>query len=322
MKLTLSQAIQGFTLEKEAQRLSPHTLADYGNAFRKLEAYLDTDPLLDQITVEQISQFLRDLGTKPQPHGGIVKRAPKTLSNKTILNIHTALSALWTWAQAEGVIERHILHQIPRPKPEKRAINPFTQEDVRALLAVCERSESYSRPGKRACTNVRSTALRDVAIILLLLDTGMRASELCDLTLAQVDLKSHKARVFGKGSKERILPFSARTIKTLWKYLTTRDGAKGNDRLFVTADGRPYNRQALLQLLNSLGARAGVPDCHPHRFRHTFAITFLRNKGDAYTLQMLLGHSTMEMVKTYLRLAQADADQAHQQASPVANWNL
>lgn len=322
MKLALSQAIQGFTLEKEAQRLSPHTLADYGNAFRKLQAYLGTDPLLDQITVEQISQFLRDLGTKPQPHGGIVKRAPKTLSKKTILNIHTALSALWTWAQAEGVVEQHILHQIPRPKPEKRAINPFTQEDVRALLAACERSESYSRPGKRACTHARSTALRDVAIILLLLDTGMRASELCDLTIAQVDLKNHKARVFGKGSKERILPFSARTTKTLWKYLTTRDGAKENDRLFVTADERPYNRQALLQLLNSLGARAGVPDCHPHRFRHTFAITFLRNKGDAYTLQMLLGHSTMEMVKIYLQLAQSDVDQAHQQASPVANWNL
>ena len=86
----------------------------------------------------------------------------------------------------------------------------------------------------------------------------------------------------------------------------------------------------MLQLLNSLGAKAGVPDCHPHRFRHTFAVNFLRNGGNAYELQtacpaltgMSLGHSTLEMVKTYLSLADADLENAHKRASPVEKWRL
>jgi site-specific recombinase XerD len=322
LQLTLSQAIEGFLLEKEAQRLSPHTIADYRNAFRKLQSFLGDDPLIDDITAGQIRQCLAGLGTEPQPMGGAAPRSPKPLSKKTIYNIHTALSSLWTWAVREGIADQHVVHNTPRPRPEKRAIQPFTQADVRAMLDVCDRTARYTRPGKRACSNERPTALRDRAIILLLLDTGMRASELAGLRIQHVDLRQHHLRVFGKGSKERILPISVATARALWKYLATRPDDALGDALFLTHRGRPYGRGALLKLIRSLGDSAGVPNAHPHRFRHTFAINYLRNGGDAYTLQMLLGHSTMEMVKTYLQLAHADAAKAHQRASPVANWDL
>jgi hypothetical protein len=92
-QLTLSQAIEGFVLEKEAQRLSPHTLADYDNAFRKLPAYLGGDPGFRDIKPEQLKLFLRDLAT-PRAPDGVAPRPVKPLSNKTILNIHTALSSL------------------------------------------------------------------------------------------------------------------------------------------------------------------------------------------------------------------------------------
>ncbi|MFN2218377.1 MAG: hypothetical protein ACK2UA_07210, partial [Anaerolineae bacterium] len=89
LQLTLSQAIEGFLLEKEAQRLSPHTIADYRNAFRKLQSFLGDDPLIDDITAGQIRQFLADLGARPQPMGGAAPRSPKPLSKKTVYNIHT-----------------------------------------------------------------------------------------------------------------------------------------------------------------------------------------------------------------------------------------
>jgi len=322
-QITLSQAVEGFTLEKQAKRLSPHTLADYSNSFRKLAAYLADDPPLASITADQVKHFLVELGTIPQPSNGVAARPARPLSNKTILNIHTALSALWTWAVDEGLVERHIIHAIPRPRPEQRAIHPFPEADVRALLAACERSVEYTRQGKRACANLRPTVERDRAIILLLVDTGMRASELSDLLLINLDLKNRQVAVYGKGNKERILKFAPATGNALWRYkLRHRDGELPAARLFVAEGGGPFNRLALLQLLKRLGKRAGVRDCHPHRFRHTFAIQFLRNGGNIYALQAALGHTSLDMVRKYLQIVQADLDAVHESASPVANWRL
>lgn len=323
MRITLSQAIEGFTLAKQAEHLSHHTLLDYQNSFRKLQAHLPGDPYLDAITKNQVQQLLADLGERPQPRPGIAYREAKPLSKKMILNIHTGLSSLWTWALREGYANRHIIREIPRARPEVRAINPFTEDDAHALLAVCARTKSYTRPGKRKCANARPTGHRDEAILLLLFDTGMRATELATLTIGQTDLKNQRVRVFGKGARERMLPISSRTSKALWKYITAgRQTADLSDPLFVTRSGQPYTSQALLLLTRSLGQRAGVPNCHPHRFRHTFAITYLRNGGDPYTLQALLGHSTMDMVRRYLNLAQADIERVHRRASPVSNWDL
>ncbi len=321
-QLTLSQSIEGFLLEKQAQHLSPHTVADYTNAFRKFQAYLGADVPLAGITADQIKGFLGDLST-PRAPAGAAKRPAKGLSNKTILNIHTGLSALWTWAVAEGIVSQHLLRQIPRPKPEKRAITPFSEEDIKTLLANGERSRTYTRPGKRACDHAVATALRNRAIILLLLDTGVRASELAGLAIKDVDLTNKRILVLGKGNKERTLPISPRTAKTLWRYLTTeRKDEPVNAPLFLGSEGDPLNRDALLKLLVRLGEKAGVQDCHPHRFRHTFAVNFLRNGGNAFELQMALGHTTLEMVQTYLSLAQADLENAHKRASPVEKWRL
>ncbi len=321
-QLSLAQVIEGFLLEKQAQHLSPHTVADYTNTFRKLQAYLKADVPFASITAVQIRAFLADLST-PRAPNGVAQRPIKGLSNKTILNIHTGLSALWTWAVAEGLTTQHLLRQIPRPRPEKRAIAPFSEEDMKALLAKGERSRPYTRPGKQTCEHSIATALRNRAIILLLLDTGVRASELCGLKIKDADLTNKRIVVLGKGNKERALPISARTAKTVWRYLTTeRKEEPVNAPLFLGRDGDPLNRDALLKLLVRLGEKAGVPDCHPHRFRHTFAVNFLRNGGNAFELQMALGHTTLQMVQTYLMLAQADLDAAHKRASPVEAWRL
>ena len=126
----------------------------------------------------------------------------------------------------------------------------------------------------------------------------------------------------GKGSKERTIPISPRTGRVVWKYLTSRKEDRLGDYLFVTNDGEKMTRSRVLRIIKTIGQRAGVMRATVHRFRHTFAINYLRNGGDAYSLQMMLGHSTMEMVKTYLSLAQADLDANHIKASPVSNWRI
>jgi len=306
-QITLSQALEGYLLHADARRLSPHTIADYTNTFRKFQQFLGADPSLAAITADQIRAFFASCDH---------------LSKKTLLNYHTGLSALWTWATDEGFVEHHIVQKIKRPNPEKPAIKPYTRDDIEAMLTACNQTEPYTRPGKRPCRNTRPTALRDKAVILVLVDTGVRASELCRITIQDLDKRNKRVFIWGKGAKERIVYIDASTTRAIWHYLTTRPDARPDDHLFVTQQGRPLSRDRLYHLINSIGARANIPHANVHRFRHTFAINFIRNGGNAYTLQRLLGHSTMEMVRTYLALAAQDDSDSHRQASPVANWHL
>lgn len=322
-QLTYAQAVDGYLLDARAQRLSADTIRNYTLTFRRFGEWLGVELLLAEITPAQVSAFLASLAQPQTPAGGVAVRPPKGLSKKTTLNYHGALGALWSWAVREGYAAANVVQSVSRPRPERRTVTPFSEGDVKAILAACDRTRSYTRPGKRICDNERRTALRDRAVILLLVDTGMRSGELAGMKARDLDTKNRRLTVFGKGSKERVLPFSPTTGKAIWHYLQTERGEHGpRDPLFVTVDGEPLNREALLQLVNRLGERAGVTDCHPHRFRHTFAVTFLRNGGNAYELQALLGHTTLEMVKQYLSLAQTDVEAAHRRASPVENWRL
>jgi site-specific recombinase XerD len=306
-RVTLSQALEGYFIAAHARRLSPNTLSDYDNTFRRFETFLGIDPPLADITAADVRTFLNNFNH---------------LSAKTLLNYHCALSSLWTWALRERLVQHHIVRDVQPPKPEKREILPYTEQEIRAMLAACDRSRPYTRPGQRQITHARPTAVRDRAIILLLLDTGMRASELCDLRLHHANLKSQQVLVMGKGRKERVLEFSSPTAQRLWRYLATRQDLRDTDPLFASLAGRPMSRMSLHSCLSRAGRRAGVPGVTVHRFRHTFAIQFLKNGGNVFALQRMLGHTTLDMVNRYLRIAQADVKEAHRIASPVTNWGL
>lgn len=305
-RITLSQAIDGYLLAARARRMSPNTLQNYGQGFGHFQRFLKRDAELARITTADVRRFLDSL---------------TWLAPKSVRNYHTALAALWTWAVQEGLVERHVVREVQPPNPPRREIVPYTREDIRAMLAACERSRGYSRPGKRPCDNARPTALRDRAIILLLLDTGIRASELCDLEMEECDLRNQRVTVVGKGRRERVLPISPRTTQALWKYLASSEEPA---RLYVfrTMEGGQLERNVLRRLLDRIGERAGVQNVTVHRFRHTFAIAFLRNGGHVFALQRMLGHSTMEMVRRYLAIAETDVEKAHRDASPVTNWLL
>ncbi len=210
----------------------------------------------------------------------------------------------------EGYADAHIVRQVVRPKPEIKQIDPFSPQEIKAILAALDRP--YTRSDYRH---------RMKATILLLLDTGLRASEVCSLTVDMIDVRSGKIIVMGKGSKERAVEIGPRTSQAIWKWIQYSGGKPGHP-LFTSKTGRRIDRDALAHRVRELGLKAGVANCHPHRFRHTFAIMFLRNGGNAYALQQLLGHSSMETVRIYIKLAQVDLEQAHRRASPVENLKL
>jgi len=175
----------------------------------------------------------------------------------------------------------------------------------------------------------RPTSRRDRAIILMLLDTGLRASELCKLRVGDIDLRTGRVEIRhgpgggAKGGKGRIVFVGKTARRSVWRHLAERaDGDDQKAPLFTGRGARPLTRDSLRLLIKSIAARARIENCFPHRFRHTFAITYLRCGGDVFTLQAILGHSTLEMVRRYARIAEVDLAAAHRRASPGDNWRL
>jgi len=142
--VTFAQTIEGYLLAANARHLSQNTINDYVNTFRKFSDFLGDDPPLTEITHNQVEEFL----------------SSQQVSNKTILNYHTGLSALWTWAASENLAPENIVQRVRRAKPEKKAIVPYSQMDIKALLAAAGHSASYTRPGKREAANTVPQAER------------------------------------------------------------------------------------------------------------------------------------------------------------------
>jgi integrase/recombinase XerD len=308
MKVFLfSRCIDGYLLSLGARHLSQHTIDDYSRTLAKFTKFMETDYPVKDITSQHVESFLASY---------------KNLANKSLLNYYIGLSGLWTWLVNEGIVKTNIVRKIKAPKAVRKEVVPLNEGEVKAIMSALNRSRIYVRQGVSVDHSLGSME-RNRAIILLMLDTGVRASELCDLKIEDVDNRNNRIFVRqGKGMKERTLPFSPRTGQMIWRYLATRENTQPTDPLFVGRLNRPITRTKLAEMFAGIGRRAGVSNVHPHRFRHTFAIQYLRNGGNAYTLQHMLGHSTLETVKIYLKLAQVDVDQMHRRASPVDNWRL
>ena len=325
--LNVSKAMTGFLQYKSAEGLAPVTVTGYE---RDLKLWIEYQGDLDIITVtsQHILSFLNYLRTEYVPRR-IAGDNSRKLAPKTVYNLYVSLASFFTWASREFDLSNP-MKNIPRPRvPEDPPVEPFKKEDVELLIKACDFCEEAVTDRRRKFIMQRSTGKRDKAILLTLLDSGLRAGELCALRIADVDMKTGRVQIRSgeagraKGGKGRVVYLGKSARRFLWRYLAEREEGEDPDApLFIGKFHRAFNRDALRQLINSLGAKAGVKKCHPHRFRHTFAITYLRSGGDIFTLKSLLGHGSLEMVEHYARIAEVDVEAAHRKASPADNWRL
>ena len=325
LNLTLGKSIDGFLNYKLAEGLTQRSVSSYEWILRKWVEQRG-DHLLTEVTSDDVRNYLAWLRTDYQPHRFNGKTHP--LSAKTLRNIWITFSAFFGWAHTEFQLADP-MDDVPAPRFQKTPVEPFTKEEVDKLLKACLYSREAKTVTRRAFVMRPAQAVRNQTIMLVLLDTGLRASELCALTIGDVDLKTGKVQVKhgleggAKGGKGRVVFLGKATRRAVWRYLTGReDGEDQKAPLFLNRGLRPFHADTLRILVTRIGRRAGVKDAHPHKFRHTFALTYLRSGGDVFTLQALLGHSTLDMVRHYARIAEVDVEEAHRKASPVDNWRL
>jgi integrase/recombinase XerC len=306
--LDTESLIQGYILNCRCEGKSPKTISFYqGNLKRFLwycrEYNFPTNPA--DLMPLHFRQFLWYISSEDVRWGSRSSRSIRP-AKKAVAHYYHCLHIFFEWLTREGIIALNPLNRINKPKNEKRYIQALTTEEIKTLLNNC--------PAKSV------TGYRNRTILMMLIDSGMRVSELASLRLSDVEINSGSILIRnGKGNKQRTVRIGAVVQKSLWRYLTLfRKGNK--DNLFLTSTGQPLEADAIKLLIRRLGKRAGISGVHVHRLRHTFAISFLRAGGDIFSLKYLLGHNSLTMVENYLRSLDAeDAARAHQRYSPLDN---
>jgi integrase/recombinase XerD len=320
--MQFSKAIEGYIIAALSEGYSQLTLTTYRSALNTMVEYLGDKELAD-ITIEDLRSFMNYLVTEYIPERRNNPSNTEPLSTASHHRYWKAMRSFYKWAERDLGIGRPDL-SIKMPSWESQEIIPLTEEEIRALLKGSEYAQVPS--GKRQAYQFRrKTALRDRAIILTLLDTGVRVGELTRLKIGDVNLENGEVYVrpfHVKKTHSRTTYLGKAAKKAVWRYLVERDGARPEAPLFISEDDKPMTRHSVSCLLRRLGASAGISGVHPHRFRHTMAIEYLRNGGDIFTLQRILGHRRLDMVNHYLYIVNTDIKTAHQRANPGDNWHL
>jgi site-specific recombinase XerD len=237
----------------------------------------------------------------------------KGLTGHTVNCYLRAIRAFWSWLLAEEFIDINPFDRIRIPKAPKKIITPFNEDQLRILLGTVDTKSPIG--------------IRDSTVIQTLLDTGIRVTELTGLEIENVNLVQRCLKVQGKGNKERIVPIGVTVQKALAKYINKyrpQPMYPLSNNLFLTRDSMPLAPNRIQSIIETYANKAGIQGVRasPHTFRHTFAICYLRNGGDVFTLQRILGHETLDMVRNYVALAQSDLQAAHLRCSPVDNLKM
>ncbi len=281
---------------------SPRTIRWYRQKLDYLLAFLTKHGLpthVERITQNEIRRFVHHLQTEVQAGENNPRRRTqdKGLSAHTIAGYVRTLRAFFSWAVREGRVDESPMKHVGTPKVPALAMPFFTDEEIERLLKAAKKP-GYA--GKRNHT-----------MLLVLLDTGIRVSELVNLQINDLYLEAGYFKVFGKGSKERIVPQGKSSRKALAEYVRRHRPAHalaGGDAVFLTHSGYPLTPDYVYKIVSRACREADIQAKRlgPHTCRHTFARNFLLNGGDLLTLQRILGHSSLEVVKLYVRLDTRD----------------
>lgn len=232
------------------------------------------------------------------------------LKPRTINMRLCSLKLLHMFLVSEGYLKENPLKNISYLDTPQNLIQSFSDEQIALLLRIPKQNTF--------------TGLRDFTIMLLLLETGCRVSELANIKISDINLTSGYIKVMGKGAKERNIPIQSNFKKVLRKYLFHR-GELDHEFLFITVDNNPLKVRAIQERMDVIGEKAGLKSVmrtSPHIWRHTFARKYIVNGGDVFSLKSILGHNHWQMVHHYVNLFGSDVFKKHQQFSPVQNMRL
>lgn len=294
MKAHLRAYTHFLELEKNAAN---NTIASYTLDLRRYIDFLEgrgiTD--LDRIREHDVTKFLallRGMGL-----------SPRSLSRNL-----SSIKMFHKFLTREGTTKNDPTQNIDTPKHSKILPDVLNQDEVEAIL--------------RQPNTVEQLGKRDKAILETMYATGMRVSEVITLRQSNVYHEDEIVRIFGKGSKERLVPIGKSALKWINRYIqevrgTLLKNGTGRDVLFLNSRGKPMSRMAVWNIVKTYTAKAGIKkEVHPHTFRHSFATHLLEGGADLRAVQEMLGHSDISTTQVYTHIDREYLKEVHRTFHP------
>jgi integrase/recombinase XerC/integrase/recombinase XerD len=286
--------VQGFLIDRQARGLAAGTVRFYQQKLAHLTRFMAGLGIteVEQLTPRHLRQLLLAFGQEHSAGGThALYRATKAFLN-------------WYVEEAEPADWRNPILKVKAPKVSDEPLDPAPVDAIIAMLATCK-GKSYHD-------------LRDKAVLLTLLDTGLRASELVALNVGDLAAPTGSVLVRqGKGGKVRTVFLGSKTLREVNRYLRLRGTLAGGAPLFATEQGGRLKYEGLRDIVRRRAEQAGVPPPTLHSFRRAFALACLRNGVDVYSLQRLMGHADLGVLRRYLAQTEGDLRRAHERGGPV-----
>jgi site-specific recombinase XerD len=276
-----------------ARNLSERTLEAYSLAAEQLVAHLESQGHAldaDSISAGEIRDFIAHV---------LQTRASATANQR-----YRSLAQLFAWLEREEEISKNPMDRVDPPRVEEQPVPVLSDKELRALLDVAKGKEFNDR--------------RDLAILRLFIDTGIRLGEMAGLQRSDVDLVLQVAVVKGKGNRLRTVPFGTKTVEAIDRYLRARRQHTSSNEpwLWLGRNGR-LGDTGISQVVLRRGRQAGLARIHPHQFRHSFAHHWLHEGGSEGDLQRIAGWKSPQMLQRYgASAADERARDAHKRLGP------
>lgn len=265
-----SDLLCAFIEAKEIEGRSKKTLERYQYSIRQFLKAAGT--VTQKVTVYHIRSFL-------------MAEKRRGLSDRTLEGYRCVFSSFFGWLQKEGLIQANPCANLGAIKCAKIVREPYSATDIERLKEAC-------------------SSLRDRAIIMFLLSSGCRISEVCGLNRNDIDMASAECTVLGKGNKERVVYLDSVALMLLRRYLASRKDA--HNALFVGLRGERLQPGGVRAMLKQLEAKTGVPNVHPHRFRRTLATNLIARGMPIQEVAAILGHDKLDTTMKYVYLEKSN----------------
>jgi len=261
---TLKSLVRGYILTHQTEGSSPDTVEYYRGIlscflwYAGQEGWADDARLLNEWHIREFLGYVATEANRWQKQGNGSESSSRKASSRTVHHYYSALRAFFNWAVKEGFLAESPLAKVKVARSKPKVIQPYSLEHIRRMLQVCDQDYQH---------NAKFLGSRNKAVILVLLDSGLRLSELARIELRDIDTERGWIRVTGKGGKERIVCIGKVAQKALWRYLMYR-GETSRQECWLSEEGRPLQAWGIQSCVDRLKKRAGINEegC-VHRFR-------------------------------------------------------